>query len=233
MIDDPVTLITGGGSGIGAATARRLLGEGHRVAVTGRGEERLDRFAHELGRPAELLTLVGDAADWDAVRSAVETTVDRFGRLDAVIANAGFTTFDVVTDGDPAGWRDMVLTNVLGPALLIRAALPALRSTRGRIVLVGSVAGVVYSPGNIYGATKWAVTGLAENTRRMVTGDGVGVTLVNPGATETSFFDADGGPPDRAMLDADHIADAIVWAITRPSGVDVNTLTVRPVPSPL
>jgi len=164
MIDGPVTLSTGGGSGIGAATARRLLGAGHRVAVTGRGQERLDRLAEDLGRPAELLTLVGDAADWDAVSSAVETTVARFGRLDAAVANAGYATFDNIADGDPAGWRDMVLTNVLGPALLIRAALPALRQARGRIVLVGSVAGVVYSPGNIYGATKWASASRAEST---------------------------------------------------------------------
>jgi len=233
MIDSPVTLITGGGSGIGAATARRLLGGGHRVTITGRGKERLGRLAEELGEPANLLTLVGDASDWDAVSSAVDTTVAQFGRLDAVVANAGFATFDNLADGDPAGWRDMVLTNVLGPALLIRAALPALTRTRGRIVLIGSVAGVVYSPGNIYGATKWAVTGLAENTRRMVTSDGVGVTLINPGATETNFFDADGGPPDRAMLTADHIADSIVWAINQPRGVDINTLTIRPVSSPL
>lgn len=232
MIENGVTLITGGGSGIGAAIARRLLGGGHSVAITGRGKERLGRFAEELGAPANLSTLVGDASDWNAVSSAVDTTVARFGRLDAVVANAGFATFDNLADGDPAGWRDMVLTNVLGPALLIRAALPALRETRGRIVLIGSVAGVVYTAGNIYGATKWAVTGLAENTRRMVTGDGVGVTLINPGATETSFFDADGGPPDRAML-ADHIADSIVWAINQPSGVDVNTLTVRPSGSPV
>lgn len=233
MIDSPVTLIAGGGSGIGAATARRLLDEGRRVTITGRSQERLGRFAERLGAPAKLLALAGDASDWDAVSSAVDTTVARFGRLDAVVANAGFATFDTIADGDPAGWRDMVLTNVLGPALLIRAALPALRRTRGRIVLIGSVAGVVYSPGNIYGATKWAVTGLSENTRRMVTSDGVGVTLINPGATETNFFDADGGPPDRAMLNADHIADAIVWAINQPSGVDINTLTVRPVSSPL
>ena len=111
------------------------------------------------------------------------------------MANAGYTNFDDVAGGDPAAWRHMVLTNVLGPALLIRAALPHLKETRGRIVLVGSTAGIVYSPGNIYGATKWAVTGLAENTRRMVTSDGVGVTLINPGATLTNFFDADGGPP--------------------------------------
>jgi NADP-dependent 3-hydroxy acid dehydrogenase YdfG len=98
---------------------------------------------------------------------------------------------------------------------------------------LGSVAGIVYSPGNIYGATKWAVTGLAENTRRMVTGDGVGVTLIDPGAVETNFFDADGGPPDRAMLTADQLASSIVWAISQPTGVDINTVTVRPLGSPL
>jgi NADP-dependent 3-hydroxy acid dehydrogenase YdfG len=233
MTDLPVTLITGGGSGIGAATARRLLDRGHRVTITGRGGDRLRRFAADLGDPPNLLTLTGDASDYDAVGSAVESTVDTFGRLDNAVANAGFATFDTITDGDPAGWRDMVLTNVLGPALLIRAALPALRNTHGRIVLVGSVAGVVYSPGNIYGATKWAVTGLAENTRRMVTADGIGVTLINPGATETSFFDADGGPPDRTMLTADQLAATIVWAINQPSGVDVNTMTIRPIDSPL
>jgi NADP-dependent 3-hydroxy acid dehydrogenase YdfG len=229
MTHSPVALVTGGGSGIGAATARRLLERGYRVAVTGRSEERLRRFAAELGNPDGLLTLPGDAADHDAVRAAVETTVTAFGRLDVVVANAGYATFDDLADGDPAGWRDMVLTNVLGPALLVNAALPALRDSKGRVVLVGSVAGHVHTPGNIYGATKWAVTGLAENTRRMVTADGIGVTLVSPGATRTNFFDlAPGGLPDRDFLSADQLGKTIVWAIEQPPGVDVNTVIVRP-----
>ncbi|OLF14369.1 short-chain dehydrogenase [Actinophytocola xinjiangensis] len=233
MSDSPVALITGGGSGVGAATAKSLLRQGFRVTVTGRGKQRLDDFAASVGNPAELLTLPGDAADWDAVSAAVATTVERFGRLDTAVANAGYATFDDIMTGDPDGWRDMVLTNVLGPALLIRAALAALKRTRGRIVLVGSVAGVVHSPGNIYGATKWAVTGMAENTRRAVTDDGVGVTLINPGATMTNFFDAGGGPPDRAIMPVENIAEAIVFAINQPHGVDVNTMTIRPQPSPL
>jgi NADP-dependent 3-hydroxy acid dehydrogenase YdfG len=235
MTTSPVALITGGSSGIGAAAARQLLDRGHRVAVTGRDRDRLERFAKGVGRPAELLTLAGDAADYDAVRSAVESTIAEFGRLDTVVANAGFATHDDLADGDPAGWREMVLTNVLGPALLIKAALPALKESRGRIVLVGSVAGLIHSPGNIYGATKWAVTGLAENTRLLVTGDGIGVTLISPGAVETNFFEPIGGPPgDRpgGYLTADQLAASIVWAITQPDGVDVNTVTVRPVGSP-
>ena len=231
MTDSPVALITGGGSGIGAAVARRLLDAGHRVAVTGRGEARLRGFAAELGDPDGLLTLVGNAADYDDVQSAVATTIKEFGRLDTVVANAGSATHDTVAEGDPAGWTDMVLTNVLGPALLIRASIDALKETRGRIVLVGSVAGFVNGPGNIYGATKWAVTGLAENTRRQVTDWGVGVTLIAPGRVETPFWDGNGLPPGH-LLTADQIAETVVWAVRQPDGVDINTVVVRPLGQP-
>ncbi|MFC8780541.1 SDR family oxidoreductase [Streptomyces nigra] len=232
MTDSPAALITGGGSGIGAAVARRLLDAGHRVAVTGRGEERLRRFADELGRPEGLLTFAGDAARYEDVQAAVDATLKAFGRLDTVVANAGFATHDSVAQGDPAGWPEMVLTNVLGPALLIRASIDALKESRGRIVLVGSVAGFVPTPGNLYGATKWAVTGLAENTRREVTEWGVGVTLVAPGRVETPFWDGLGGLPEGHLLTADQIADSVVWAVRQPAGVDVNTVVVRPIGQP-
>ncbi|MER6463753.1 SDR family oxidoreductase [Streptomyces sp. NPDC001288] len=232
MTDTPVALITGGGSGIGAAVARQLLDAGHRVAVTGRGADRLRAFAGELGDPEGLLTLVGNAAEYGDVRAAVEATLKTFGRLDTVVANAGSATHDTVAEGDPAGWAEMVLTNVLGPALLIRASVDALRESRGRIVLIGSVAGFVNTPGNLYGATKWAVTGLAENTRRQVTEFGIGVTLVAPGRVETPFWDGNGSLPPGLLLTADQLADSVVWAIRQPTGVDVNTLVVRPLGQP-
>jgi NADP-dependent 3-hydroxy acid dehydrogenase YdfG len=232
MTDSPVTLITGGGSGIGAAVARQLLDAGQRVAVTGRGEARLRGFAEELGDPEGLLTISGNAGEYDQVSAAVEATIKEFGRLDTVVANAGIATHDSVAEGDPAGWTEMVLTNVLGPALLIRASIDALKETRGRIVLVGSVAGFVHTPGNIYGATKWAVTGLAENTRRQVTEWGVGVTLIAPGRVETPFWDSYGSLPPGHLLTADQIADSVVWAIRQPEGVDINTVVVRPIGQP-
>ncbi|MFI5684238.1 SDR family oxidoreductase [Streptomyces sp. NPDC051636] len=232
MTDSPVALITGGGSGIGAAVARQLLAAGHRVAVTGRGERRLKEFAESLGNPEGLLTFTGNAAVYEDIQSAVDRTLTSYGRLDTVVANAGHATHDSVADGDPAGWTDMVLTNVLGPALLIRASIDALKETRGRIVLVGSVAGFVHTPGNIYGATKWAVTGLAENTRRQVTEFGVGVTLIAPGRVETPFWDGYGSLPPGHLLTADQIADSVVWAIRQPAGVDVNTVVVRPIGQP-
>ncbi|WP_327342646.1 SDR family oxidoreductase [Streptomyces europaeiscabiei] len=233
MSEAPVALITGGGTGIGAAVARQLLGHGHRVAVTGRRAERLRAFAAELGDPEGLLTIPGNAAEYADVQAAVDATLKEFGRIDTVLANAGFGTHDTVAEGDPAGWTEMVLTNVLGPALLIRAAIDALKETRGRIMLVGSVAGFIHGPGNIYGATKWAVTGLAENTRRQVTEWGVGVTLIAPGRVETPFWDNYGSLPPGHLLTADQIADSVVWAIRQPAGVDVNTVVVRPIGQPV
>ncbi|MFG3252604.1 SDR family oxidoreductase [Streptomyces sp. NPDC048172] len=232
----PVTLITGGSSGIGAAAARSLLERGHRVAVTGRSEERLARFAaeaKEIAEPERLLTFAGDAAENGDVEAAVDGTVEAFGRLDHAVANAGFATPGTLADGDPDRWREMVLTNVLGPALLVRAALPALRESRGRIVLVGSVAGMIHTPGNLYGATKWAVTGLAENIRLLVTGEDIGVTLVAPGRVETPFWEHSGRVPEGNLLTADQLADALVWSLTQPPNVDVNTLTIRPIGQPV
>ncbi|NEB05402.1 SDR family NAD(P)-dependent oxidoreductase [Streptomyces sp. SID13726] len=233
MSEAPVALITGGGSGIGAAVARQLLDAGHRVAVTGRGEARLRAFAEELDDPDGLLTFVGNAAEYADVKAAVDGTLKEFGRLDTVVANAGFATHDTVAGGDPAGWSEMVLTNVLGPALLIRASIDALKETRGRIVLIGSVAGFVHGPGNIYGATKWAVTGLAENARREVTEFGVGVTLVAPGRVETPFWDGYGSLPPGHLLTADQIADSVMWAVRQPEGVDINTVVVRLIGQPV
>jgi NADP-dependent 3-hydroxy acid dehydrogenase YdfG len=224
-------LITGATSGIGAHTARSLLDRGHRVAVTGRDEGRLKTFLDEAGHHDRLLGLVADAADWQATESVVTRTVERFGALDAAVANAGFMTGDSVGTGDPASWGPMVLTNVLGPALLAHAALPHLEATGGRLVLIGSVAGLKNSPGNLYSATKWATTGLAENLRLHATTRGVGVTLVNPGMIDTPFWQGVDVPP--FALSPEPVAEAIRFALDQPPGVDLNTLTVRPMGQPV
>ena len=131
-------LITGGSSGIGAAAAHLLLANGHRVAVTGRNKEKLDAFLDEAGRPDQLLGITADATDWHSTEAAVASTVERFGGLDAAVANAGFTSADTIIDGDPNTWHAMVLTNVLGPALLAKAALPHLQATLGRLVFISA-----------------------------------------------------------------------------------------------
>ncbi|MFD0313081.1 SDR family oxidoreductase [Streptomyces flavalbus] len=231
-------LITGATSGIGAHTARTLLDRGHRVAVTGRDETRLKAFLDTADQPDRLLGLLADAADWQATRTAVARTVEHFGALHAAVANAGFMSADsprtqgaTIGAGDPELWAPMVLTNVLGPALLAHAALPHLEATGGRLVLVGSVAGLKNAPANLYSATKWAVTGLAENLRLHATSRGVGVTLVNPGMIDTPFWQDAGAPP--FALPPQPVAEAVCFALDQPAGVDLNTLTVRPLGQPV
>ena len=226
---EPVTLITGGSSGIGAATARALLKQGHRVAVTGRDGDRLAAFAASEDAGERLLTVSGDAGDAADVADAVSQAVGRWGRLDTVIANACFSLPGTLEDHDPDAMRSMVLTNVLGPALLVRETLPHLRESRGRIVVVGSVAGIRNTPGNLYSVTKWAVHALVENVRLLVAKDRVGVTLVAPGVVDTPFWDERGGAPQAApALTAEQIANAILFAVNQPEGVDVSQLVVRP-----
>ena len=226
---EPVTLITGGASGIGAATTRALLKEGHRVAVTGRDAERLAAFAASAGAGERLLTIAGDTSDDADVAAAVRQVVERWGRLDTVIANAGFSLPGTLEDHEPQAMRAMVLTNVLGPALLVREALPHLRESKGRIVVVGSVAGIRNTPGNLYSVTKWAAHALVENVRLLVAKDGVGVTLIAPGVVETPFWDERGGTPQGApALTAEQVAATIVYAVGQPAGVDVSQVVVRP-----
>ncbi|GCD99167.1 oxidoreductase [Embleya hyalina] len=160
------------------------------------------------------------------------------GSLDAAIANAGGAFADhfrpgsagVVDDGDPELWAPMVLANVLGPALSAKATLPHLERSRGRLVLLGSVAGIKNSPGNLYSATKWAVVGLAENLRLHATTRGIGVTVVNPGMIDTEF--RHGRAPSIAMS-PDSVAEAIGFALDQPAGVDLNTVTIRPIGRPV
>lgn len=226
---EPVTLITGGSTGIGAATARALLKEGHRVAVTGRDPQKLAAFATSAGAGERLLTITGDTSDEHDVASAVRQVVDAWGKLDNVIANAGFSLPGTLENHAPEDMRAMVLTNVLGPALLVRETLPHLRESTGRIVIIGSVAGVRNTPGNLYSVTKWAAHALAENTRLLVGKDGVGVTVVAPGVVDTPFWDKRGGTPEAApVMTAEHIADTIVFVVNQPAGVDINHITMRP-----
>lgn len=226
---EPVTLITGGSTGIGAATARALLKQGHRVAVTGRDAGKLAAFATTAGAGERLLTITGDAGEADDVAAAVRQVLDTWGRLDNVIANAGFSLPGNLETHAPEDMRAMILTNVLGPALLVQETLPHLRTSKGRIVIIGSVAGVRHTPGNLYSVTKWAAHALAENTRLLVGQDGVGVTVVAPGIVDTPFWHGRGGTPAAAAtMTAEQIADTVVFAINQPAGVDINHITVRP-----
>jgi NADP-dependent 3-hydroxy acid dehydrogenase YdfG len=127
---DPVFLITGASSGIGEATARHAAQAGYRLVLGARSADRLAALAGELGGPERALAVTCDVTEWEQQRSLVETTLERYGRLDVAFANAGFGARRGFLEESPEQWRSMVLTNVYGAALTIRATMPALKATR-------------------------------------------------------------------------------------------------------
>src|SRR6478609_10426040 len=170
MAHEPVFLITGASSGIGAATARHAAQAGYRLVLAARSVDKLTALAEELGGDERAVAVATDVTRWEDNEALVATALERFGRLDVAFANAGFGATRGWLNETPEHWRDMVLTNVLGAAYTVRAAIPPLKESRGHVLLTGSVAGRRALPGSLYSATKWAVTAMAEAVRADLNG---------------------------------------------------------------
>lgn len=222
-----VALVTGASSGIGEALAGHLVANGARVVLTARNPGPLYALVAELGDD-DAIAVPGDAADADDQQRAVDAALERFGRLDIAIANAGGGNAGGFTDPDADidEWRRIVLTNVYGVALTARATLPHLIASRGHLVLMGSVSGRVTIAGSLYSATKWAVTGMAQAIRAEVHDTGVRVTVIQPGKVATPFFE---GTPPPDCLEPEDVVEAVWYALTRPPRVDVNEVLLRPI----
>ncbi|MCX2747829.1 SDR family oxidoreductase [Arthrobacter sp. MI7-26] len=216
-------IVTGGTSGIGAALVRESLRAGHSVFTTGRDAGRLAAFLESCSGLGRVGGVVADAGDWEQTRDAVAAAGDFLGGIDVAVANAGFSAPGDLTDGDPEHWRDMVLTNVYGPAILAKATLPQLTAHRGHMVLMGSTAGRKVYPGNLYTATKWAVTGYAESLRQQLVGTGVRVLHIAPGHVDTPLWKK---APDAAIA-PESVAGTMLWALSQPPGVDVSEVMIR------
>jgi len=226
MSEDPVLVITGASTGIGAATATRAVEFGYRVVLAARSADKLDALAEELGGPERALALRCDVTSWDDQQAIVAGTLEEFGRMDAYFANAGFGAKRGFLEESVEHWKSMIDTNVYGAALSIRASLGHFRSqNRGHLLLTSSIAGRRTLPGSLYSATKHAVTAMGEALRAEVTESNIKVTLIEPGAVDTPFFDN----PVSNALQADDIARAVMFAMTQPPHVDVNEILVRPI----
>jgi NADP-dependent 3-hydroxy acid dehydrogenase YdfG len=221
---EPVLLITGASSGIGAATARLARAQGWRVVLAARSAGKLEALAEKLGGPEHALAVPCDVTDWDEQQRMVRSALDAYEGLDAAFANAGFGGPRGFLNDTPEHWREMVLTNVYGAALTIRATIPALTSSQGHLLLTSSVAGRRVLPGSFYSVTKHAVTAMGEAARQDLNGTGIRVTLIEPGMVDTPFFE---NKPTDALQD-DDIARAVLFALSQPAHVDVNEILVRP-----
>lgn len=226
-------LITGASTGIGAETARKAREAGYRLVLSARREEPLRELESELGGGEDVLAQTCNVSEWDQVEGLVVAAAERFGTPDVVFANAGFGAKRGFTEETPEHWRSMVLTNVLGVALTIRATLPPmLERGTGHYVITSSVAGRRALPGSLYSATKWAATAIGEALRQelrsMHDNTAIRATLIEPGMVDTPFFD---DSPQRA-LEAEDVAAAVMYAVSQPERVDVNEILIRPTSQP-
>lgn len=236
-----VALVTGASSGIGEATAYALAAEGACVAASARRPDRLEGVAKRIQeRGGEGMTIVADVADEKQANDMVRQTVERWGRLDIVVNNAGVMLLGKISGADTEDWRRMVGVNVLGLMYTTHAALPIMQKQKsGHIVNISSVAGRTARAGaGAYNMTKWGVVAFSEALRQEMLEDNIRVTVIEPGAVATELpshiTDAEAKRQTQEWLQTLHplqsedIANAIVYAVTQPRHVDINEMLIRP-----
>jgi len=230
-------VVTGASSGIGAATARRLVSEGYDVWAAARRRDRLDALRDELGDALRPVSL-----DVTSAESVAALAAEVGGSLNVLVNNAGGAFgMETVAEADPADWRAMFEVNVIGALQVTQALLPALAASgQGHVVVMSSTAGrIVYEGGGGYTAAKHGTTALAETLRLELLGQPVRVTEIAPGMVRTEEFSTVRfrGDAERAAkiyagvdapLTADDIADCVAWCVTRPPHVDIDLLVVKP-----
>lgn len=245
-LDGTVALVTGASSGIGEATARALAAQGATVALTARREERLEQLAAEIsGNDGRALVIESDVTDRAQASGAVERAVAELGRLDILVNNAGVMLLGPIENAPLDEWERMVRLNVLGALYVAHAALPHLLKAAEKgprrvadIVNISSVAGRVARLGaGVYNATKFGLVAFSESLRQEVTRRHVRVSVIEPGvvATELQSHVREEVRQQTMQrfagvdpLQANDIADAIEYIVTRPRHVAINELLIRP-----
>jgi NADP-dependent 3-hydroxy acid dehydrogenase YdfG len=240
-LDGTVALVTGASSGIGEATARSLAAQGARVAMAARRKDRLDALAGEI----DGLAIETDVTDQAQAQQAVQQTVDELGRLDTLVNNAGVMLLGPAVAAPTEEWDRMIDLNLKGLLYCAHAATPHLIAAAedsqrkvADMVNISSVAGRVARKGSgVYNLTKWGVGAFSESLRQELSDRHVRVSLVEPGAVATELTDHLREEVREAtkerfagveLLEAEDIADAIAYVVTRPRRVAVNEMLVRP-----
>ena len=240
-------LITGVSSGIGAAIARRLLAEGMNVVGTARRQDRVAAILAEADPTGEKsLAVACDVRDEAAVKAAFAATREQFGGVDVLVNNAGLGHASLLGEGSVDEWREMLDVNVLGLCICTREALADMRARggRGQIIHIGSMAGQRVPPGaGLYAATKHAVRALTESLRMELraAGDPIRVGEVCPGFVETGFAEHYHKSAAKAretysqfkVLEADDVAEAVVYMLACPYHVQVHDILLRPTDQPM
>jgi NADP-dependent 3-hydroxy acid dehydrogenase YdfG len=239
-IQGKIVVITGASSGLGEATARLLSSEGASVVLGARRADRLQSLADELsGWGGEALALETDVTDCNQVKRLVDSAVEKYGRVDVMLNNAGLMPQSLLASLKVDEWDRMIDVNIKGVLYGIAAALPHMqRQKSGHIINVSSVAGHKVGPGSaVYSATKHAVRALSEGMRQEVKPYNIRTTIISPGAVTSELANTVTDPAVAARIQkmyqeiaipADSFARAVAFAISQPEEVDINEILFRP-----
>ncbi|MBX2870841.1 MAG: SDR family oxidoreductase [Saprospiraceae bacterium] len=190
MLQGKVAIVTGGTKGIGYAIATAMLQENMKVAITGRSQEAADKAAQALGNADQVIGIEADVRNYESQQNAVAKVVEKWGKLDAMIANAGVGHFVDIADMTPQQWQEVIDVNLTGVFFSTKAALPALKESKGYLMTVSSLAGTnFFAKGAAYNASKFGVVGFSQAVMLDVRSAGVKVTTIMPGSVATHFND--------------------------------------------
>ncbi|HGO1939589.1 TPA: SDR family oxidoreductase [Staphylococcus aureus] len=229
VLTDKVAVVTGAGSGIGEAIATLLDEEGAKVVLAGRNKEKLQNVANQLSQD-NVKVVPTDVTNKEEVDELIKIAQQTFGSLDIVINSAGQMLSSKITDYQVDEWDSMIDVNIKGTLYTAQAALPTmLEQSSGHLINIASISGFeVTKISTIYSATKAAVHTITQGLEKELAKTGVKVTSISPGMVDTAITAAY-NPSDRKKLDPQDIAEAVLYALTQPSHVNVNEITVRPV----
>ncbi|ATQ69623.1 MULTISPECIES: SDR family oxidoreductase [Methylosinus] len=237
-IEGKIVLITGGGVGLGAETARHLAARGARIAVAARRKDKLDAVVAEITKAGgEARAYPLDVTDKHQVKAVVDAVVADFGRLDVIVNNAGLMPIRPMIEVNTDEWDAMIDVNLKGVLYGIAAALPIfVAQDGGHIINISSVAGTkVFAPGGtVYSGTKFAVRAISEGLRQEI-GEKIRVTSIEPGAVDSDLKYSTTSRARERVIDfykiaipAASVARAIAFAIEQPADVDINEIVLRP-----
>lgn len=236
----PIALITGATSGIGKATAIKLVKSGYDLIITGRRKERLDQMADELGLVSNIHSLAFDVRNREETFQAINSLSENWKKIDVLVNNAGLAVgLGSLHDGNPDDWDRMIDTNIKGVLNMLKAVIPLMiKNNRGHILNISSIAAKeVYPNGNVYCATKHALDAITSSVRMELLPYPIKVTSINPGMVETEFSIVRfKGDEDRATkvyenvtpLTADDIAEVIQYCIQTPPHMNLHEVVVMP-----
>jgi 3-oxoacyl-[acyl-carrier protein] reductase len=234
-LSDRVALVTGATRGIGEAVARALVGAGAAVVATGRDGAAAAAAAERIaaasggGRLDRVVGVAADVRDAAAMRGAVATALERFGRLDAVVANAGVGRMASILELDDAAWHEVIDTNLTGAFHTVRASAAALADSHGMLITIGSLAGAhAFAGGAAYNASKFGLVGFTEAVMHDLRDLGVRVATIMPGSVATDFSGRQPSEADAWKLGADDVAEAVLYLLRTPARALPSRIELRP-----